>query len=159
MTPQQIVAKIWSYCQVPRDTGVGTLDYVEQITYLLFLKMADEQFQLTGKRVVPKGYDWPSLLALDGDELEDHYKHVLEHLGKQSGAIGAVFQKATNRVNQPAVLRTPGLLLDDAGQNQRFFGAAQRAVRMFLGPRLGQLPVHGLGGLLQHHRYRRFPLS
>lgn len=105
MTPQQIVAKIWSYCQVLRDTGVGTLDYVEQITYLLFLKMADEQFQLTGKRVVPKGYDWPSLLALDGDELEDHYKAVLEHLGKQSGAIGTVFQKATNRVNQPAVLR------------------------------------------------------
>ena len=105
MSPQQIVSKIWSYCHVLRDTGVGTLDYVEQITFLLFLKMADEQFQLTGKRVAPEGYDWPSLLALDGDELEAHYRNVLEHLGKQTGALGAVFQKATNRVNQPAILR------------------------------------------------------
>ena len=105
MSPQQIVSKIWSYCQVLRDTGVGTLDYVEQITFLLFLKMADEQFQLTGRRVAPEGHDWPSLLALDGDELETHYRNVLEHLGKQAGALGAVFQKATNRVNQPAVLR------------------------------------------------------
>jgi type I restriction enzyme M protein len=105
VSPQQIVTKIWSYCQVLRDTGVGTLDYVEQITFLLFLKMADEQFQLTRRRVVPKGFDWASLLALEGDELETHYRAVLEHLGKQGGALGAVFQKATNRVNQPAVLR------------------------------------------------------
>ena len=105
MSPAEIVTKIWSYCHVLRDTGVGTLDYVEQITFLIFLKMADEQHQLTGRRVVPKGYDWASLLALEGDELETHYREVLEHLGKQRGALGAVFQKATNRVNQPAVLR------------------------------------------------------
>ena len=105
MSPQQVVSKIWSYCQVLRDSGVGTLDYVEQITFLLFLKMADEQYELTGTRVVPEGYDWPSLLGPEGDELEAHYRKVLEHLGKQPGALGEVFNKATNRVSQPAVLR------------------------------------------------------
>jgi type I restriction enzyme M protein len=105
MNPQQIVAKLWSYCHVLRDTGVGTLDYVEQLTYLLFLKMADEQFQLTGTRVVPEDMDWASLVALDGDTLETHYRKMLEELGKQPGALGAVFQKATNKIQQPAILR------------------------------------------------------
>ena len=105
MSPQQIVTKIWSYCNVLRDAGVGTLDYVEQITFLLFLKMADEQFRLTGDRVVPEGFDWSSLLALDGDQLERHYDKVLERLGKQPGALGAVFQKAKNHVETPATLR------------------------------------------------------
>jgi type I restriction enzyme M protein len=105
VTSQQIVAKLWSYCHILRDTGVGTLDYVEQLTFLLFLKMADEQFQLTGRRVIPEGYDWASLLTRDGDELETHYRKLLETLGKQPGALGAVFQKATNKVQQPAVLR------------------------------------------------------
>ena len=105
MNPQQIVAKLWSYCHVLRDTGVGTLDYVEQLTYLLFLKMADEQFQLTGTRVVPEGMDWESLVTLDGDKLETHYRKMLEELGKQPGALGAIFQKATNKIQQPAILR------------------------------------------------------
>jgi type I restriction enzyme M protein len=105
MTPQQIVAKLWSYCHVLRDTGVGTLDYVEQLTFLLFLKMADEQYQLTGNRVIPGEYDWASLVALDGDDLEKHYRKLLEELGTKPGALGAIFQKATNKVQQPAVLR------------------------------------------------------
>jgi type I restriction enzyme M protein len=105
VSPSQIVTKLWSYCHVLRDTGVGTLDYVEQLTSLLFLKMAEEQHQLTGTRVVPEGYDWPSLIKLDGDQLETHYRHVLEELGAQPGALGAIFQKATNKVQQPAILR------------------------------------------------------
>ena len=105
MTPQQIVAKLWSYCHVLRDTGVGTLDYVEQLTFLLFLKMADEQYQLTNVRVIPEEYDWASLVALDGDELEKHYRSLLENLAIQPGALGAIFQKATNKIQQPAVLR------------------------------------------------------
>jgi type I restriction enzyme M protein len=105
MTPEQIVAKLWSYCHVLRDTGVGTLDYVEQLTFLLFLKMAQEQFELTGRRVIPVTYDWSSLVALDADQLETHYRKVLEQLAKEPGALGAVFQKATNKIQQPAILR------------------------------------------------------
>ena len=116
MTAEQLVAKIWSYCHVLRDQGVGTLDYVEQITYLLFLKMAEEQFRLTGVRVVPQGFDWPSLEALDGDQLEDHYRGVLEKLAKEPGALGTVFLKSTNRVNQPALLKK--LISDLIGQEE-----------------------------------------
>lgn len=116
MTSEQLVAKIWSYCHVLRDQGVGTLDYVEQITYLLFLKMADEQFRLTGTRVVPQGFDWASLEVLDGDALETHYRAVLEKLAKQPGALGAVFQKSTNRISQPALLKK--LISDLIGAEQ-----------------------------------------
>ena len=105
MSADQIVAKLWSYCHVLRDTGVSTLDYIEQLTFLLFLKMADEQHQLTGQRVVPDAYDWQALAVLDGDELETHYRKTLEHLAKQPGALGAIFQKASNKVQQPAILR------------------------------------------------------
>jgi type I restriction enzyme M protein len=104
VSTEQIVAKMWSYCSVLMDTGVSTLDYVEQLTFLLFLKMAQEQYELTGRRIVPVATDWPSLIALDGDELETHYRKVLETLGKQSGALGEVFQKANNKVQQPAIL-------------------------------------------------------
>lgn len=76
-----IVQKLWSYCNVLRDDGVSYGDYVEQLTYLLFLKMADEQTKLLGKpNTIPAGYDWRSLLKKDGDELETHYKHILETL-------------------------------------------------------------------------------
>ena len=86
-------------------------DYVEQLTYLLFLKMADERskppFNLTGESPSPilKGYDWPSLLAKDGDELFDHYRHTLEKLGAEKGTIGLIFAKALNKFQDPAKLR------------------------------------------------------
>jgi type I restriction enzyme M protein len=66
--------------------------YVEQITFLPFLKMADEQSRLpySRKPIVPEGYDWPSLLRKEGDALEGHYRHVLEHLGAQKGMLGEI---------------------------------------------------------------------
>ena len=71
MTTQSatIVQRLWNYCNVLRDDGVSYGDYVEQLTYLLFLKMADEQVQELGKkRVIPEGLGWQSLLARDGFE-------------------------------------------------------------------------------------------
>jgi type I restriction enzyme M protein len=105
--PQQIVAKLWNYCNILRDDGLSYGDYVEQLTFLLFLKMADEQSRPPyGKpSPLPKGSDWPSLLARDGDELEVHYRRVLERLGKQGGMLGVVFRKAQNRISDPAKLR------------------------------------------------------
>ncbi len=105
-TPNSIVQRLWNYCNVLRDDGVSYGDYVEQLTYLLFLKMADEQVRLLGKHsVIPEGLDWPSLLALDGDALESHYRHVLETLGKKKGMLGLVFRKAQNKIQDPAKLR------------------------------------------------------
>ena len=84
---QQIVQRLWNYCHVLRDDGVSYGDYVEQLTYLVFLKMADEQTKPPFKQesIIPKKYDWQSLLKKEGDELETHYRHVLEALAKQKG--------------------------------------------------------------------------
>src|SRR5438094_1983059 len=95
---QQIVQKLWNYCNVLLDDGLSYGDYVEQLTYLLFLKMAHEQTQPPWRRAsaIPAGYDWPRLMARDGDELEAHYRHLLEELGKQPGMLGIIFRKAQN---------------------------------------------------------------
>ncbi len=75
----QLVQKLWNYCNILRDDGLSYGDYIEQLTFLLFLKMADEQSRppFNKPSPVPKNVDWPSLLRLDGDELETHYRHVL----------------------------------------------------------------------------------
>ena len=104
---QQLVQKLWNYCNILRDDGLSYGDYVEQLTFLLFLKMADEQSRppFSKPSKIPKGYDWPSLLARDGDDLETHYRHVLETLGKEPGLIGVIFRKAQNKIQDPAKLR------------------------------------------------------
>jgi len=86
MSPSTLVQKLWNYCNILRDDGLSYGDYVEQLTFLLFLKMADEQSRppFNKPSPIPKGKDWPSLLAKDGDELEAHYRHTLEELGKRS---------------------------------------------------------------------------
>jgi type I restriction enzyme M protein len=103
----RIVGKLWSYCNVLRDDGLSYGDYLEQLTYLLFLKMADEQTKKPWKRPspVPEGYDWQSLVILDGAALETHYRELLEHLGRQHGLLGLVFRKAQNKVQDPAKLK------------------------------------------------------
>ena len=102
-----LVNKLWSYCNVLRDDGLSYGDYLEQLTYLLFLKMAHEYTEAPWKRPspVPEGYDWPALMAQDGDALEAHYRKTLEHLGRQHGLLGLVFRKAQNKVTDPAKLR------------------------------------------------------
>jgi type I restriction enzyme M protein len=102
---KHIVDKLWNYCSVLRDDGLSYQDYLEQLTYLLFLKMADERTGWGEEAIVPAGYDWPSLLARDGDDLEVHYRHVLEELGKKTGMLGLIFRKAQNRIQDPAKLR------------------------------------------------------
>lgn len=107
MEANALVQRLWNYCHVLRDDGLSYGDYVEQLTYLLFLKMADEQTKPPFNRpaIVPASLDWASLLRLDGDDLEVHYRHVLAELGKQSGILGIVFRKAQNRIQDPAKLR------------------------------------------------------
>src|SRR3990172_6843834 len=82
-------------------------DYVEQLTYLLFLKMADERTQdpYKQKSPIPAGYDWPSLLKRDGDDLFVHYRRTLEKLGAGEGLLGMIFCKAQNKFQDPAKLR------------------------------------------------------
>ena len=102
-----IVQKVWNYCNVLRDDGVSYGDYVEQLTYLLFLKMADEQTKppFNKPSTIPIGFDWQSLLRKDGTELETHYRNILETLGKESGMLGIIFRKSQSRIQDPAKLK------------------------------------------------------
>jgi len=104
LSASEIVNKVWNYAHVLRDDGVGYGDYVEQITYLIFLKMADER-EVSGQQVqVPGKYAWAKLVKLDGDDLEIQYRHTLESLGKQGGMLGTIFRKAQNKIQDPAKL-------------------------------------------------------
>src|SRR5437868_9504862 len=102
-----LVQKLWNYCNILRDDGLSYGDYIEQLTFLLFLKMADEQCRppFNKKSPLPEKYSWPELLKRDGDELEIHYRHTLEELGKEPGLIGVIFRKAQNKIQDPAKLR------------------------------------------------------
>ncbi len=104
-----IVQKLWNYCNVLRDDGVSYSDYVEQLTYLIFLKMVDEQAQLPpplGKpSTIPEEYDWQTLRSKDGDALEIQYRHTLEELGKEKGLLGVIFRKSQNKIQDPAKVK------------------------------------------------------
>ncbi len=102
--PKAMVQKLWDFCDVLRDDGLSYGDYLEQLTYLLFLKMADEQHELLGQRVVPIGYDWPTLLNRSGEQLEAQYNKTLAELGSADDMLGVVFRKARNRIQNPAKL-------------------------------------------------------
>jgi type I restriction enzyme M protein len=105
--PQQLVQKLWNYCNILRDDGLSYGDYVEQLTLLLFLKMADEQSRppFDKPSPIPKGFGWDVLVKLDGDDLETHYRHTLEELGKRAGMLGIIFRKAQNKIQDPSKLR------------------------------------------------------
>ncbi len=107
MSPAQIVQKLWNYCNVLRDDGMSYGDYLEQLTYLLFLKMSDERSKPPYNQPsrIPKKYDWQSLLKKDGDDLFDHYRHLLDELGKEKGLLGLIFGRAQNKFQDPAKLR------------------------------------------------------
>jgi type I restriction enzyme M protein len=102
-----LVQKLWNYCHVLRDDGVSYGDYVEQLTYLLFLKMDDEQTKPPFNREskIPSKYNWKSLLYEDGDELETQYRYILENLGKEIGIMGVIFRKSQNKIQDPAKLK------------------------------------------------------
>lgn len=104
---QTIVNKAWNFAHVLRDDGLSYMAYTEQITFLLFLKMADEQSKppFNRKSIVPAHLSWQSLLDRDGDELEVHYRKVLEELGKQKGMLGEIFKKARPEIQNPSTLR------------------------------------------------------
>lgn len=101
-----IVDRVWNYCNVLKDDGVSYGDYVEQLTYLLFLKMDDENRNLLGKSsTISTELSWQSLLPLQGAELETQYIHLLSELGKGSGLVPVIFRKAQNRIQDPAKLQ------------------------------------------------------
>ncbi|SMX29496.1 putative type I restriction enzymeP M protein [Pelagimonas phthalicica] len=116
MTNEQLVSKVWNYAHVLRDQGVSYGDYIEQITYLLFLKMDQERVDLLGEpSAIPTDWQWSQLSGKTGDELELHYRHTLEALAKEGGLIGTIFRKAQNKLSDPAKLTRVVSLIDKEG--------------------------------------------
>jgi type I restriction enzyme M protein len=110
-----IVQRLWNYCNVLRDDGVSYGDYVEQLTYLLFLKMADEQTKppFNKPSLVPHEFDWANLQKKEGTELEQHYRQTLVQLGVQKGLLGDIFRKSQSRIQDPAKLKRLIELIND----------------------------------------------
>ena len=106
MNAEQLGSRIWNFCHMLRDDGVGYGDYLEQLTYLIFLKMADEYRQEPWNMDVgiPTAYNWQSLKSRKGAELEGHYIELLRELGKRKGMLGQIFTKAQNKIQDPAKL-------------------------------------------------------
>jgi len=103
-----IVQKLWGFCHTLRHDGIDYGDYIEQLTYLLFLKMADEK-----GIAVPKGCDWPTLRAKSGTALADYYVETLRTLGKERGILGDIFAGALSRFNNPVNLKKLIALIDE----------------------------------------------
>ena len=105
--PSAITQRVWNLCGTLRDDGVSYGDYLEQLTYLIFLKMADEYSQPPYNREmgVPEEYSWAKLAPLTGAELETQYNETLSQLSMRSGALGQIFAKATNRITEAAKLK------------------------------------------------------
>ncbi len=106
MNTASVVSKVWSFCTTLRDDGVGYGDYLEQLTYLIFLKMAEEYSKPPYNRTVgiPAEYNWQSLKSKRGAELEVHYVTLLRELGSKKGMLGQIFTKAQNKIQDPAKL-------------------------------------------------------
>ena len=103
-----VVQKLWGFCHTLRHDGIDYGDYIEQTTYLLFLKMADEK-----GLAIPKGYDWASLRDSSGAELTDHYVDLLRTLGKRSDMLGDIYAQAQSRFTNPVNLRRLVTLIDE----------------------------------------------
>lgn len=109
-----IISKVWGMCGPLRDDGVSYGDYLEQLTYLIFLKMSDEYAKPPYKRQtgIPEGYGWADMNNLKGAELEVKYKEILEKLAEQGGILSKIFKGATNKISNAAILSRIVAMID-----------------------------------------------
>jgi type I restriction enzyme M protein len=103
-----VVGKLWAFCNTLRHDGIDYGDYIEQLTYLLFIKMADER----GVEL-PEDTDWPYLRKQSGTALLDAYVEALRTLGRQHGMLGDIFSGAQSRFTNPVNLHKLIGLIDE----------------------------------------------
>ena len=105
-TASALIQKVWNYAHVMRDVCLSFLDYTEQITYLLFLKIAWEQSNDRQKQSVSPQYCWGKLVsARDNAKLASIYRKSLTNLSDQTGLLGLIFTKPQSKINDNAKLR------------------------------------------------------
>ena len=108
MHQTNIVNKLWGFCHILRHDGMDYGDYVEQLTYLLFLKMAEER-----RVAIPPQYAWSVLKTESGTDLTDFYSDTLRGLSKESGLLGAIFAEALSKFTKPVNLKKLIDLIDE----------------------------------------------
>ncbi len=99
-----LVKKVWDIANVLAAAGVGFTDYITQLTYILFLKMDDEKESLGLGSSLPEGYKWKDIIDLNGSDLVEKYEEILKELAKDTGLIGTIFTKASNKIDSPVHL-------------------------------------------------------
>lgn len=104
-TESALVKKVWDIANVLSAAGVGFTDYITQLTYILFLKMDEEKEEMGLESTIPEGCKWSDLAGLSGDDLSTKYEEILKELSKDSGIVGTIFTKATNKIDRPVYLK------------------------------------------------------
>lgn len=102
---QALVKKVDLIANVLSSAGVGFTDYITQLTYILFLKMDAEKEECGLGSSIPEGYKWINLISLNGTDLINQYETTLDKLSKESGLIGTIFTKASNKIQTPVHLK------------------------------------------------------
>lgn len=113
-TEQTLTKKVWNLATTLAGQGIGFTDYITQLTYLLFLKMDNENEQLFGEEsAIPAGYRWQDLTALDGTDLVAQYENTLKQLSGQDNLIGTIYTKAQNKIDKPVYLKKVITMIDE----------------------------------------------
>ena len=103
---QTLTKKVWTLATTLSGQGIGFTDYITQLTYLLFLKMDDENVKLFAEEsAIPEGYRWSDLIELDGLDLIEQYEKTLKELSDQPNLIGTIYTKAQNKIDKPVYLK------------------------------------------------------
>ena len=111
---QSLTKKVWNLATTLAGQGIGFTDYITQLTYLLFLKMDDENVQTFGEEsAIPEGYRWADLIDLDGLDLVKQYEDTLEELSGQDNLIGTIYTKAQNKIDKPVYLKKVITLINE----------------------------------------------
>ena len=111
---QSLTKKVWNLATTLAGQGIGFTDYITQLTYLLFLKMDDENVQTFGEEsAIPEGYRWGDLIDLDGLDLVKQYEDTLEELSGQDNLIGTIYTKAQNKIDKPVYLKKVITLINE----------------------------------------------
>ena len=111
---QSLTKKVWNLATTLAGQGIGFTDYITQLTYLLFLKMDDENVQTFGEdSAIPEGYRWGDLIDLDGLDLVKQYEDTLEELSCQDNLIGTIYTKAQNKIDKPVYLKKVITLINE----------------------------------------------
>lgn len=111
---QSLTKKVWNLATILSSQGVGFTDYITQLTYLLFLKMDNENVEIFGETsAIPEGYQWNDLTELDGLDLIEQYEKTLKLLSLEDNLIGTIYTKAQNKIDKPVYLKKVITLIDE----------------------------------------------